>query len=301
MEFEQFKTFAQVFGVRRNRKQKDRFLENLKGVFGSYGYTMTIYEDKMGLHKIKHALFGDLKNANEIYVVGYDTTENNVVGNGKYWPINENRNRSSVFVNLTINLILSIVMAVVGVYFIALGISKEKIEKILWIILGVITLFITNKVSQGRTNRSTFAKTSSIFLVFEILKKTKKKNIAFMFLDNGSFSKIGINFLKKDNLIRDDQRIIYLDCFSDGDRLLICSDKLAKDKAMNLHKMYQGEKVYVNLDECESNKFEDMNNIVILCNVYEENDGSFAVHNVKTDDDLTIDGETIDKVVEMLA
>lgn len=300
MEFDQFKIFAQVFGVRRSRKQKDRFLENLKGLFGSYGYTMTIYEDKMGLNKLKHAIFGNLKEAKKVYVVGYDTTENNIIGNGKYWPINENRNRSNVFINLTTNLIISVIMAAIGVYFITLGISKTKVKRIIWIILGVLTLFVTNKVSQGRTNRSTFAKTSSIFLTFEILKKVEIKDSAYVFLDNGAFSKIGINFLKKLELLNLEQRIIYFDCFSDGDRLLICSDKIAENKAKLLYEKYQGEKVYKSLNNYESNKFEDLSNIIVLCNVYKESDGSFAVHNVKTDDDLTIDCGTIDKVVDML-
>lgn len=301
MDVNQFKQFALAFGIRRSKKQKAVFKDNLKSVFANYGYSMTIYEEKMGLRKLEHLVFGDLSKAHVIYVVGYDTTEKLILGNGQYWPLEEDRNRSKIFVNLLITLILSLLIAVCSIYGITYALKLSGWRMIVMIIACVGLIYVANRTSQGITNRATFSKTSSIFLLFELLRKSQNKNNAFIFLDYGSFSKIGINFINKEGLLSEKQTCVYLDCFSDGDTLLLAYDKKSKGLAKQMADNYTGPKKLVSLDKAKSNRFEDLKNIVILSNTFiDEKDKSLYVSAVRTDEDLTIDPVTINLTVDML-
>ena len=301
MNIEQYGQFAAAFGLRRNRKEKTRFIENLKPLFENYGYKMTVYEDRLGLRKINHVVFGDPGEADYVFVCGYDTTERIILGDGRYWPLEESRNKSKTFVNLTIYLVLAIVLVVVGVLIIRQGFTFEGFRKIVMIITGTAFIYVANRVSQGLPNRTTFAKTSSIFLLFELASAMKGKKYSFVFADYGAFSRIGLDFLSKNELVNDRQTVIYVDCMSDGDRLLIAHGPKAGKAAEIIKEKYKGKKAIEALAKGDNHRFTGLDNWIVLCNVYQdEKDDSLYVPNVRTDEDLTIDTETIDNTVNAL-
>lgn len=301
MNTEQFGQFARTFGRRRSRKEKNRFVENLQPVFRSYGYDMKLYEQRIGLRKITHVVFGEPARAKFVYVAGYDTNERLIMGNGKYWPLEESRNRAKSLVNLTIYMLLSLAAAVIGIMIIRQGLSYESWRRIVMIASGVGFILLGNAIAQGMPNQTTFAKTSSIFLLFELAGSLKTKDNAFVFLDYGSFSRLGLDFMVKNEIITSSQTVIYFDCFSDGDRLLIGYGDKARKKAEEIKAGCKKRKaVLVPLSDNENNRFTGLDNWIILANVYKDSDESLYVDNVRTDDDLTVDPETIDAVVKIL-
>ena len=300
MNTEQFGQFARAFGLRRSHKEKKRFVENLTNLFAGYGYSVNMYEDRIGLRKITHVVFGDISSAKYVYAAGYDTGERIVLGNGKYWPLEESRNKSKAFVNLTLYMLISLAIVVVGVLIIRNAFTYEGWKKILNIAAGVGFVLLGNEVAKGLPNRTTFAKTSSIFLLFELADSLRGTDSAFIFLDYGAFSRIGPDFLQKQGLVKEGQTVIYADCFSDGDRLLIGYGSNVRKQAEAIKEKYKKKKVLLPLGETENCRFAGLDNWIVLCNVYKDSDDTLYVDNVRTDDDLTVDPETIDAIAMAL-
>ncbi|MBR4422046.1 MAG: hypothetical protein IKS69_05885 [Erysipelotrichaceae bacterium] len=301
MDVGQFKDFAQLFSIRRNVKDKKLFRENLRQLFHSFHYEGTEYNEQIGIRKITHLVFGDLHQASYVFVAGYDTAENYLIGNGVHYPFYEDRNRAREFINLTFSLLLSLLVAALGIYLFYRALSLNIYRKIVMMLAGLIVIIIANKLSRGLTNRATFSKTASIFALFELLKKTGHQDkLAYIFLDMGSYSKIGLHFLKTEGLIRKDQTLIYLDYFGDGDLLAVGSDAKAKAFAEKIRKQYKDPSVYVDLSACGANRFDDLEKIVVLSLVKQDDKEQYYIEHVRTDDDLTIVPEMIDKTVEAL-
>lgn len=299
MNTEQFGQFAQTFGTRFSPKQKKRFVENLQPLFRSYGYEMKTYEERIGLRKITHVVFGEPSGAEYVFIAGYDTTDRILLGNGKYWPLEESRNKAKTFVNLTLYMLLSLAVAIAGILIIRHGLTYQGWRKLLMIASGVGFILLANVISKGMPNRATFAKTSSLFLLFELASALKGRN-AFMFADYGSFSRIGLDFPAKNGLITPQQTVIYADCFSDGDRLLIAYGDKARKQAEKIKSMYKNKTVMQPLSKTDNHRFTGMDNWIVLANVYKDSDDTLYVNNVRTDEDLTVDPQTIDAAVSAL-
>lgn len=301
MNIDSYKSFVQYFGQRRSRKDKKNFIDNLEHFFSAYDIPMTKYEEKLVFHKSEHVVFGDLKRARKVYCVGYDTAEQMVIGNGQYFPLEENKNRANTFWNLLLTLLISLMIALIGIYFFYKGSGQQGFSKILYIICGVIIIMIANRFSRGLPNEATCSKTTSIFLLLEMVKEHhSSEDAAYAFLDDGAYSKIGINFIKKNDLFTDQQLKVYLDFFGDGDTVLIAHDKLAKKSAQTMLKKYPGRSATSSLENVGPNRFEEINNIIVISNVFSDENGHYYVDHVRKETDLTTDIETFDSVLNLL-
>ncbi len=296
MDKESYTSFVGLFSQRKNKKEKARFIENAQNYFKNLNIDLSIHEVKFGLTKISHLVFGDLKSAEVVLCAGYDTGELLLVGNGDYYPLQENRNRLNNFINLTLTMLLSIIIAIIGIIFVAKSGKQEGVIKVLSIISGFVIIFWANGISKGLPNRSTCTKTASIYLMLELAKKLRNKEVAYVFLDKGSFSKIGINFLNDDNLFSGKQLKIYFDCFGDGNQLLISYDNMAEEKAKQIKSYCTFKSEGANLRDYTPNRFDDLENIIAISNVFVEEDHGWKVKNVKKDTDLTTDPKAIDAV-----
>lgn len=297
IESGQFLDFVKLFPIRRNRKEKKRIQDNLVHYFHTFNLKPVEYEEGLGLRKIRHFLFGDLKQAEIVFVCGYDTAERLLIGSGDYWPLEENRNRSKAFVNMTLSLLLAAAIAVFGIILLRYALSLKDYWKYINIICAVILFYVANLVSQGFSNRATFSKSASVFMLLELAKYLKDDRYAYLFLDYGSYSKVGINFLKKEIFAK--KKLIYLDFFGDGDTLLIGHDDIGVHLAKTIEENYPNNKIRINLKQSVS-RFDDLENIVVLSNVMKDQKGDFVVRNVKTDNDLTVDRNVMQDTVNVL-
>ena len=161
----------------------------------------------------------------------------------------------------------------------------------------MIVFYLANHIIQGFTNRATFSKSASLFMMLELAKYLHDRDYAYLFLDYGSYSKVGISFLNKEMF--QNKKKIYLDFFGDGDTLLIGHDDIGVHLAKTIEENYQENKTRINLSKTV-NRFNDIENIVVLNNVYEDKDGSWVVRNVRTDDDLTVDANIMQETVDVL-
>lgn len=297
IEAGQFLDFVKLFPIRRNKKEKIKIQNNLINYFKSFNMKPTEYVEGLGLRKIRHYLFGDLDKAKTIYVCGYDTTEKLLLGSGDYWPLQENRNRSKTFVNITLSLVLAAILAVGGIFLLRYALSIKTFMKYVNIICAIIIFYLANIVSQGFTNRATFSKSSSLFMMLELAKYLDNEKVAYLFLDYGSYSKVGINFMN--NEIFNNKRFIYLDFFGDGDTLMIGHDDVGVHTAKAIEENYKEKKVRVNLNK-SVNRFNDIENITVLANVFIDKENECVVKNIRTDDDLTADPNVMENTLNAL-
>lgn len=297
IESGQFLDFVKLFPIRRNKKEKKKIQENLLHYFGSFDMKALEYEEGLGLRKVRHFLFGDPDEAKTVFVCGYDTAERLLIGSGDYWPLEENRNRSKVFVNITLSLLIAVAMAIGGIFLLRYALSLKDYWRYINIVCAVIVFYLANHIIQGFTNRATFSKSASLFMMLELAKYLHDRDYAYLFLDYGSYSKVGISFLNKEMF--QNKKKIYLDFFGDGDTLLIGHDDIGVHLAKTIEENYQENKTRINLSKTV-NRFNDIENIVVLNNVYEDKDGSWVVRNVRTDDDLTVDANIMQETVDVL-
>jgi len=297
IEAGQFLDFVKLFPMRRNRKEKAKIQENLVSAFKVYEIQPTIYEEPAGIKKIKHLFFGNLEKCELIIACGYDTAERLWMGTGDYWPFNEDRNRSKTFVNITISLALGIVLAIAAICFLAFGIKVEGVMKIVDIASAIIIALLANKLVQGLPNQSTFTKSAALFMNLILPKHFKSEKVAYLFLEYGSYSKVGIDFLKKD--IFKGKKIVYLDFFGDGDTLIMANDELGARTKNYIKDNYKG-KTFETLTNKTVNRFNELENIVVLSAGNIDKEGLPVIKNVRTDDDLVVDPDIMQNTFDAL-
>ena len=124
----------------------------------------------------------------------------------------------------------------------------------------------------------------------------KNEKVAYLFLDYGSYSKVGLNFLKKDEF--KNKKLIYLDFFGDGEELLLGYGDKAID-IKNAVKERYGEKIFEQSLKQAPNRFDEIDNLLVLSagNVL---NNEFVVKHVRTDDDLIVDPEIMQKCFDAL-
>lgn len=296
IEAGQFLDFVKLFPIRRNKKQKQKIQENLIHYYNAFNIKPTEYVESLGLRKVRHFLFGDLEKAELIVACGYDTAERLILGTGDYWPLDENRNRSKNFVNITLQVVISLVMAVGGVFLIRYALTLKTIMKIVNIVCAVLIFYLANFFAQGLTNRATFSKSCSLFMNLEIIKHYNSKKVCYLYLDYGSYTKVGINFLKSEQF--KGKKIVYLDFFGDGDTLLIGHDDKGIKVGKYIEENYDGDVYRTKLEGV--NRFNELENITILANTSIAKDKTYVVKNVKTDDDLVVDENVMQRSFDAL-
>lgn len=296
IEAGKFLDFVKLFPIRRSKKEKQKIRENLVRYYNAFNIKPTEYIEGLGLRKVKHLLFGDINQAELIMACGYDTAERLILGSGDYWPLDENRNRSKNFVNITLQVVISLAMAVGGIFLIRYALKLKTVMKIINIVCAVLIFYIANLIAQGLTNRATFSKSCSLFMNLEIIKHYNSKKVCYLFLDYGSYTKVGINFLKNEKF--NGKKIVYLDFFGDGDTLLIGHDDKGIKVGKYIEENYSGNVYRTKLEGV--NRFNELENITVLSNTTLAKDKTYVVKNVKTDDDLVVDPEVMQNTFDAL-
>ncbi|MCQ4023386.1 MULTISPECIES: M28 family peptidase [unclassified Ruminococcus] len=225
------------YQVRKNRKQKDEFINFASEQFKALGYEFEINENPEGF-KSRNLIVGDIDKAKVIFTAHYDTCARMPFPNF-CTPLNP-----LLFILCQILIALPIMILVFGVsYFSARIISSIHIENELFYLLFPYAVLLFNLsicmaiillMMIGPANKHTANdNTSGISTLFEIMKKLSKEQkdkAAFVFFDHEELGLIGSSYFAKCYGSRvADKLVVNFDCVSDGKNFLFACRKNTKN------------------------------------------------------------------------
>ncbi|MEA5017220.1 MAG: hypothetical protein VB009_00710 [Erysipelotrichaceae bacterium] len=296
---EQFIELVRCFSKRRTSKQKRRFIQNVYNMFTGLGYKVKISEKSMGFKKIRNIIIGDIDVAETIYVAGYDTTDQIILNSNDYYPLNTRYNVRSYMKNTIIRFLISSVFSLIGIYSLYYSANYPLASSILPVFFGLIFIGLGTWFSYGISNTTNFSKSSSIFIILNLAKHEKSSSIAYVLCDQASYSEIGLDFLVDDTVKIKDKLIIYLDCLSRGEKLLLCSNNVKEIREMADH--YSDHNIaFADLDNKYETRFKNFNNIIVISAGKLSDNNEFYVSDVLTKYDCSIDITLLNSVFHML-
>lgn len=211
------------FMVRKSKKQKLKFIDRIKEMFGSEGYQVTI--EKGGIFQNRNIVIGDINTAEVIFTAHYDTCA--------VCPFPNFITPRNILFYIIYQIIL--VVAILGfsnlvgwIFLLATG------SDIVEILVELVTvLLICFQIMVGFPNKNTYNdNTSGVITLLEIamnLPENNRKNVAFVFFDNEEMGLLGSSSFKTNHRKKlKDKLIINFDCVSDGDHLLVVVNKKAR-------------------------------------------------------------------------
>lgn len=222
------------YQVRKTKKQKTAFLEYLKSVTESLGYTYRVEKGPLG---VRNFVVGNPNAAKIIYGAHYDTCARLPFPNIAT-PLN---------VGIYILYQLAIVAITIFVFFISVfaiafaaglctqyvgGDVNATVDAVLNI-SDIFLLFICALLTIGPANKhNANDNTSGVTTLIDIMHKVpedKKEEVAFVFFDLEEAGLIGSSvFNRKHKREIKDKLLLNFDCVSDGDNVLFALRKGAK-------------------------------------------------------------------------
>ena len=203
------------FQIRKSKKQKTAFIDWLRPRAEQWGYPMTI-EKGSGARNI---VFGDVEQAKVVFTAHYDTCA--------VLPFPNFITPKSIPIYVLYQLVL---MAAIIAFVLALSFLAGMIHRALILpgyYVGLLALIL------GPANRHTANdNTSGVAAVLELMENLPEElrdKAAFVLFDLEEAGLFGSSaFAKKHKKAMQDKLLVNLDCVSDGETVLFCFRKKAK-------------------------------------------------------------------------
>lgn len=233
---ESTKTVFEKYQVRKTKKQKRAFIEYVKQIAESNGYSFKI-EKGLGARNI---VVGDVKQADVVYTAHYDTcaklpfpnfiTPKNFLiyllyqlGLGGLIGI------AAVLVGALLGIILSVIAAVIT----ALSSSEMPAHMFLMASMYIVLFALLFLMLAGPANKNTANdNTSGVTTLLDIMNELpaeKHEKVAFVFFDLEEAGLIGSSaFALKNNKAMKQKLLLNFDCVSDGNNMIFAVRKKAK-------------------------------------------------------------------------
>lgn len=231
------RTILKKYMVRKNKKQKDAFIEYVKEELKDSKYDVNVEKGEFGARNI---VIGDVKKAKVLFTAHYDTCA--------VMPVPNFITPTNVGIYLLYQMLLVIPMiliAFIGAWVAGLLLPDfSSIGQIVYCLLLVLMLCL---LMFGPANKNTVNdNTSGTITILEMINKIPDKlkdKVAFVLFDLEETGLIGSSsFASKYKKDMKTKLLINFDCVSDGDKILFVFNKKAKD---NLNLL---ENVYTNTD-----------------------------------------------------
>ncbi len=213
------------YQVRKNKKQKDAFIDYTKEKAESFGWTVRVESGNLGARNI---VVGDPDRAKVVYTAHYDTCAR--------LPFPNFLTPKNFGIYLLYNLLLVIIFFVIAFalgYIIGLLGSKLNINStITGIIAECIYFLLILLLFCGPANKHTANdNTSGVTVLFGIMKNLpdeQREKVALVFFDLEEAGLIGSSsFAGKHKNIKANTLLVNFDCVSDGEDIMILTKKKA--------------------------------------------------------------------------
>ncbi|MGM0238738.1 hypothetical protein [Enterococcus sp. AZ103] len=192
--------YQYMYATRRSEKSKKRFIGALVTDLSELGVEPKVIEfDQQKKGASRNIYVGDLKRAKKIICTYYDTPPNFF---GDYVLFDRQAQSRKTIFFIVLTTIISIVLGLAGLALFmqnnlfAFDFSQLKT----YVGIAAILLFflIFGKVTKGLSSRKNLVRnTSTILMMLAMIEENKNADIAYAFIDEGSYGERGLEVLKE--------------------------------------------------------------------------------------------------------
>ncbi len=220
------KDIFDIHQVRKNKKQKTKFIEYTTTKAKEMGWQVEIEKGIFGLRNI---IVGNPSSAKVIYTAHYDTCT--------VLPFPNFLTPKNLFIYILYNIAIVLAFLIIafglgfsiGYISISLGIPKKIASKF----VGITCLIIYILMLFGPANKHTANdNTSGVITLFSLMKNIpegQKDKVAIIFFDLEEAGLIGSTyFASKRRNIKNNTLVLNFDCVSDGKTMMILAKNQAK-------------------------------------------------------------------------
>lgn len=223
--------YQHLLKKRHSKKQKERFLNALLIDLSRIRKDIQVVEARVGKKQpvvSRNVYVGNVKKAKTIVATYYDTPSS-YFGPYHFFDVDAQRQRTLLY-----NIVFSVILFVIGVLFtwqvvppVLANYSGLSWPLALIVIFYFGLLYLLGYFSKGRPNKNNLIRnTSSVLLLLQLITKTRSKNIAFAFVDNGCTNENGLQILKAKKARH--AQLFYLDSVGAEADLHVFSDDLSE-------------------------------------------------------------------------
>lgn len=204
--------YQYVYRLRRTEKSKKRFLAALVTDIAKMREDVQVIEyDQQKKYASRNVYVGNIKQADRVICTFYDTPPESI-GSYQLFDRKDQARKTTTFI--LASTLIAIFLGVIGT-LIYMRLSPDSFQlnslSTLMIMLIYAGYFILlGKITKGLSNRKTLVRnTSSILAMLKMIAENKQKNIAYAFLDEGSYGNKGLEELQRQ--VNGHCKIYYLD------------------------------------------------------------------------------------------
>ncbi|MDT2658876.1 hypothetical protein P7E02_03300 [Enterococcus hulanensis] len=204
--------YQYVYRLRRTEKSKKRFLAALVTDIAKMREDVRVIEyNQQKKYAARNVYVGNIKQADRVICTFYDTPPESF-GSYQLFDRKDQAKKTTRFI--LASTIVAILLGIIGT-LIYMRLSPNSFQLNSIGTLGIVVIYaayfaLLGKVTKGLSNRKTLVRnTSSILAMLKMIAENKQKNIAYAFLDEGSYGNKGLDELQ--DQVKNHCKIYYLD------------------------------------------------------------------------------------------
>lgn len=200
--FEKYNKYFSAFGVRFYRKEKKRFIEELRSDLEIHDLKEVRIDAKKWLRKSETYVFGNLKNSKVVFNIPYDTQNKVFWAKSTYYPLDGETTQKKQVLPLTIQIVAVYFISIFGLLVLTSFVNSATSIIIANLSLFFILAFVLKVAYSGFKNKKNYNRNSaSIVLALEILDSLpveQRHQVAFAFTDSNLASYVGVKSLQNE-------------------------------------------------------------------------------------------------------
>lgn len=204
--------YQYVYRLRRTEKSKKRFLAALVTDIAKMREDVRVIEyNQQKKYAARNVYVGNIKQADRVICTFYDTPPESF-GSYQLFDRKDQAKKTTRFI--LVSTIVAILLGIIGT-LIYMRLSPNSFQLNSIGTLGIVAIYaayfaLLGKITKGLSNRKTLVRnTSSILAMLKMIAENKQKNIAYAFLDEGSYGNKGLDELQ--DQVKNHCKIYYLD------------------------------------------------------------------------------------------
>ena len=233
-----------LFGVtlakRYTKRQKRIFYSQAEPYFKNLGFSVKLQTIKKKLLEVSNITIGDINRADHLIVCPYDTPSRSLLPY-KYYPFNLSKNLAQENREVFLHSFIYILSSLLAYFVFRQYLTFSILMRVLSIVLFACLIFFCYRLIVGIPNPVNFNRNSASIALAAALaaRLRKKRNVAFVLLDNTASSNTGWRVFADEEGLKN-KNIIYLDCLASGENLVCAHSRAAIPQGRKLAEKLAG-------------------------------------------------------------
>lgn len=305
--FEKYSKYFDAFGVRFYRKEKKRFIEELRKDLEVHELKEMRIDAKKWLRKSETYVFGNLKNAKVVFNIPYDTQNKIFWAKSTYYPLDGEATQKKQVLPLTTQIIAVYFVSIFGLLVLTSFINGAASAIIANLSLFFILAFVLKIAYSGFKNKKNYNRNSAaVVLALEILDSLpveQRHQVAFAFTDSNLASYIGVKSLQNEFVkLNRKPLVLTLNTLALGEVLVGFNDGIKKEAQLLVRNAVDLDAKVLKLNDDQRYLTCGMpfdKSISIAAGAYDKKGRLYAL-NVNSSNDKKVDFELLEKEKVMI-